>query len=131
MLASLPLWRKWCLHTGLVDDPGQRKIHDQPVPLAGGLAVMTGLLLPALVACLVLWWQGTGGNVGRVSFGINPAPLTTARFALLDPDAVFLLEYGLGRRAIELAGIVVGALGMLWVGWLDWSVVGMNQADEL
>ena len=44
-LASLPLWRKWCLRTGLVDDPGHRKIHDQPVPLAGGLAVISGLAL--------------------------------------------------------------------------------------
>ena len=49
-LLTLPLWRKWCLRAGLVDDPGQRKIHDQPIPLAGGLAVMTGLLLPAVVA---------------------------------------------------------------------------------
>jgi UDP-GlcNAc:undecaprenyl-phosphate GlcNAc-1-phosphate transferase len=119
VLASLPLWRKWCLHTGLVDDPGRRKIHDQPVPLAGGLAVMTGLLVPSLVACLMLWWQGTGGNAGKASFGINPAPLTTARFGLLDSNAVSLLAYGLGRRAVELAGIAVGALGMLWVGWLD------------
>ena len=33
-------------HPNLVDDPGQRKIHDQPVPLAGGFAVLTGILLP-------------------------------------------------------------------------------------
>ena len=43
---SVPLWRKWSYRTGLVDDPGQRKIHDRPVSLAGGLAVLTGLLLP-------------------------------------------------------------------------------------
>ena len=36
--ASLPLWRRWCEHVGLVDTPGHRKIHDHPVPLAGGLA---------------------------------------------------------------------------------------------
>ena len=45
-LLALPLWRKWCLCVKLVDDPGQRKIHDQPIPLAGGLAVLTGILLP-------------------------------------------------------------------------------------
>ena len=64
VLIALPLWRKWCLRTGLVDDPGHRKIHDQPIPLAGGLAVMTGLLVPTLLACLVLWWQKAGGNAG-------------------------------------------------------------------
>ena len=112
VLAALPLWRKWCLRTGLVDEPGHRKIHDQPIPLAGGLAVITGLLIPTLLACLVLWWQRTGGNAGSTSHG-------TSRLALLDPGSAFLLRYGLGRRAIELAGIFLGAFGMLWVGWLD------------
>ena len=35
---TLPLWRRWCLRVGLVDEPGHRKIHAAPVPLAGGLA---------------------------------------------------------------------------------------------
>ena len=43
--ASLPLWRAWCVRTGLVDDPGQRKIHNIPIPLAGGLAVLEHLSL--------------------------------------------------------------------------------------
>ena len=34
VLAALPLWRRWCLRTGLIDEPGHRKIHDQPIPLA-------------------------------------------------------------------------------------------------
>ena len=49
-LLTLPLWRKWCLRVNLVDDPGQRKIHDTPVPLAGGFAVLTGILLPLMLA---------------------------------------------------------------------------------
>ena len=114
VLVALPLWRKWCLHTGLVDDPGKRKIHDQPVPLAGGLAVMTGLVVPALVACLVLWWRSVCGSPGS-----HAAPPTSGRSALLDPNSVFLLAYGLGRRALELGGIFAGAFGMLCVGWLD------------
>ena len=31
-----------------MDDPGHRKIHATPIPLAGGLAVMTGLVVPLL-----------------------------------------------------------------------------------
>ena len=119
VLAALPLWRKWCLRTGLVDDPGQRKIHDQPIPLAGGLAVMTGLLFPTLLACLVLWWQGASGTLGEVSFTRHATSHTAVRVTLLDPRSAFLLQYGLGRRAMELAGIFLGAFGMLWVGWLD------------
>jgi UDP-GlcNAc:undecaprenyl-phosphate/decaprenyl-phosphate GlcNAc-1-phosphate transferase len=101
-LITLPLWRRWCLRTGLVDDPGHRKIHDQPIPLAGGLAVMTGLLVPTLSAALLLAWQRAG--VPITAFTDNAAPL---------------LRHGLNRRALELGGILLGALGMLLVGWLD------------
>jgi UDP-GlcNAc:undecaprenyl-phosphate GlcNAc-1-phosphate transferase len=104
---SLPLWRRWCLRTGLVDDPGHRKIHDQAVPLAGGLAVATGLLVPMALAALLLWWQ---------------VPRQWLHATLLGPgsaDPVFLLKYGLNRRALELTGILLGAGGMLALGWLD------------
>ncbi|MGO8931472.1 MAG: MraY family glycosyltransferase [Limisphaerales bacterium] len=119
VLACLPLWQKWCLRTGLVDDPGHRKIHDRPIALAGGLAVMTGLLIPTLLAGLVLWWQRAGGHGGGVPVIAGSASRATGRFALLDPNSAFLLQYGLGRRATELAGIFLGAFGMLWVGCLD------------
>ena len=92
---SLPFWRRGCLRIGLVDDPGHRKIHDTPIPLAGGLAVMTGLLLPLLAAILTL------------------------KLNLLGAEAVDKLSYGLGKRAGQLAAIFVGALGMLVLGGLD------------
>jgi UDP-GlcNAc:undecaprenyl-phosphate GlcNAc-1-phosphate transferase len=119
VLAALPLWRKWCLRTGLVDEPGQRKIHDQPIPLAGGLAVMTGLLVPTLLACLVLWFQKAGGSAWDGPVISTQTSPDTGRLALLDPESAFLLQYGLGRRAIELVGIFLGAFGILLVGWLD------------
>jgi UDP-GlcNAc:undecaprenyl-phosphate/decaprenyl-phosphate GlcNAc-1-phosphate transferase len=113
VLVALPLWRKWCVRTGLVDDPGKRKIHDRPIPLAGGLAVMTGLAVPALLGCLVLWCQSLGGPPSPAASRI------TGRLAWLDSNSVYLLQYGLGRRALELGGIMAGAFGMLFVGWLD------------
>jgi UDP-GlcNAc:undecaprenyl-phosphate GlcNAc-1-phosphate transferase len=119
VLAALPLWRKWCLHTGLVDDPGQRKIHDRPIPLAGGLAVMTGLLVPTVLACVVLGWQGGGSSGGAPASTPGSAPHNGGLSWLLDPGSAFLLHYGLGRRALELAGIFLGAFGILLVGVLD------------
>ena len=50
---SVPFWRNWCRRAGVMDDPGQRKLHSTPVPLAGGLAVMTGLLVPLLAGALL------------------------------------------------------------------------------
>jgi UDP-GlcNAc:undecaprenyl-phosphate/decaprenyl-phosphate GlcNAc-1-phosphate transferase len=113
-LFTLPLWRKWCLRVGLVDDPGHRKIHDQPVALAGGFALITGLLLPMLLASIFLWWQ----DPGSVNSVISPDPVH-GKLSTLNGNTLYLLGYGLQRRALELAGLLVGALGMLLVGWLD------------
>jgi UDP-GlcNAc:undecaprenyl-phosphate GlcNAc-1-phosphate transferase len=117
-LATLPLWRNWCVRTGLVDDPGQRKIHEQPIPLAGGLAVMTGLLAPMALASLFLWWQGTGSAQSIASAQSSGSHLIRGTTAL-NANPAFLLRYGLSRRGPELAGILAGALGMLLVGWWD------------
>jgi UDP-GlcNAc:undecaprenyl-phosphate GlcNAc-1-phosphate transferase len=99
---TLPLWEKFCLRIGLMDDPGDRKIHDRPIPLAGGLAVTTGLLVPTIVASLFLLLQGYLG-----------------KFEILGTNSAFLLLHGLARRHTELIGILLGALGMLLLGILD------------
>ncbi len=93
--ASLPLWRAWCERTGLVDDPGHRKIHHTPIPLAGGLAVFTGIALVVLGSVAVVQLQ------------------------LLDKEAAEKLSYGLGRRGPQLVAILFGALGMVVLGWWD------------
>ncbi|MCU0789399.1 MAG: hypothetical protein MUC91_14710 [Verrucomicrobia bacterium] len=33
---SLPVWQQVCRRTGLLDAPGHRKLHGEPIPLAGG-----------------------------------------------------------------------------------------------
>jgi UDP-GlcNAc:undecaprenyl-phosphate GlcNAc-1-phosphate transferase len=110
---SLPFWRSWCLRTGLLDDPGHRKIHQQPVPLAGGLAVATGILLPTILgACLLYLFRGNG----NLHPGIAEKAASLVRW---DEHAESLLLYGLNRRMLELCGILIGALGMLSLGWLD------------
>ena len=94
-LLTLPLWRRWCLHTKLVDDPGQRKIHDAPVPLAGGLAVLTGMLLPLAAGAIF------------IQLGVSLTSQT------------HLMAHGLNRRAGELGVIAFGAMVMVALGWLD------------
>ena len=94
-LFALPLWREWCLRVNLVDDPGRRKIHDAPVPLAGGFAVLTGILLPLALGALF-----------ASSSAENPR--------VLPPIA-----YGFSRRALELAAITFGAIAITLLGWLD------------
>jgi UDP-GlcNAc:undecaprenyl-phosphate GlcNAc-1-phosphate transferase len=44
-----PLIRIIALHMGFVDKPSQRKIHMEPVPLMGGLAIYSSFMLSLLV----------------------------------------------------------------------------------
>ena len=94
-LLALPFWRRWCIRRGLVDDPGHRKIHATPIPLAGGFAVMTGLALPIIAGSIILILDSSAS------------------------PAFDLLQYGLGKRAVELGAILLGAIGMLLLGWVD------------
>lgn len=99
---SMPLWERLCVRWGLMDDPGHRKIHDRSIPLAGGLAVVTGLLFPTILASLLLLLQSKGMNL-----------------PLLNPNSASLLMHGLEVRSLRLAGILLGAVGMLLIGILD------------
>ena len=94
-MLALPLWRKWCLRTNLVDDPGHRKIHSTPVPLAGGFAVLTGILLPLAAGAILL------------------------KFGILKISSAGLIVHGIDRRAVELAVLALGAVAITILGWLD------------
>jgi UDP-GlcNAc:undecaprenyl-phosphate GlcNAc-1-phosphate transferase len=94
-LLALPLWRKWCLRTNLVDDPGHRKIHSSPIPLAGGFAVLTGILLPLLAGAILLKL-----NIVKIA-------------------AANAIVHGIDRRAIELLVLGLGAIAITILGWLD------------
>jgi UDP-GlcNAc:undecaprenyl-phosphate/decaprenyl-phosphate GlcNAc-1-phosphate transferase len=107
---SVPLWRRWAVGRGLVDDPGHRKVHRQPIPLAGGLALLTGMLFTLAVAVLILLIHPL----------LDPLLASSPLFrAGLLPSGFDLLVYGFGRRAFQLAAILFGALGMVVLGWLD------------
>lgn len=94
-LAGLPVWRNWCRSGGLVDDPGRRKIHEEPIPLAGGLTVLSAMLLPILAGCLALFLK------------------------FFPPETVSLLKHGYEARLAQLLAILAGAAGMCALGWAD------------
>ena len=53
LLASLTLTipvRQLALRVGMVDQPGPRKVHMQPIPLLGGMAIYSAVLLAMLVS---------------------------------------------------------------------------------
>ena len=87
--ATLPIWRAGCRRSGLIDDPGDRKIHEQPIPLAGGLAILSGLLLPILALPFL-------GKMGQ------PEPGVMLRLAALLGGAVAMTLLGLLDDRVEL-----------------------------
>jgi UDP-GlcNAc:undecaprenyl-phosphate GlcNAc-1-phosphate transferase len=94
-LLTLPLWRTWCLRTDHVDEPGHRKIHNDAVPLAGGFAVLTGILVPLLVGAVLL----EGG--------------------LIKSSATGAIIHGLNKRGLELLILAAGAVFITALGALD------------
>lgn len=54
-LLSAYVIRRWAPSWGLVDKPGSRKVHENPTPLGGGIAVWLGVVLPFLTGQVVLW----------------------------------------------------------------------------
>ena len=94
-LVALPLWRKWCLRINLVDDPGHRKIHSSPIPLAGGFAVLTGILLPLLLGAFFL------------------------KCEIINVSNTSAIVHGLGKRALELSVLALGAVAITVLGWFD------------
>lgn len=93
--AVIPLWRRHCEKLGLVDAPGERKLQVQPVPLAGGFAIATGLLVSILL----------GSALTCFDWGDN--------------EIAAKLQYGLSHRAHPLATILAGGIGMLLLGAID------------
>ena len=92
----LPGCRIFCRRIGLVDDPGHRKIHETTIPLAGGLSVMLGIILP-LLASFVMSHTGIPGT----------------------PQTQELMQHGIDKRQSELIAIAIGALIVVVTGALD------------
>src|SRR5258708_1869022 len=93
--AVTPIWRRVCVRLGLVDDPGPRKIHTAAVPLAGGPALFTALLVSAALCALA------------ISAGI------------LDDLTLERLRYVFAHRSGQLIVFLSGALAMFSLGLLD------------
>ena len=94
-LGASRFWIRKAASLGLVDQPGHRKIHSKPIPLAGGLIVTTGLIVPLVFAIVFV------------------------KTSLLGSTLTDLSSYGLSQRTVQLIGLLSGAIGMLSLGLVD------------
>jgi UDP-GlcNAc:undecaprenyl-phosphate GlcNAc-1-phosphate transferase len=134
---------------GLLDRPGHRKIHTEPVPLGGGLAIWAGLFVGLLLVlfggALVL----RSPSIGRT---ISYWPLAGQIYQLLEthaggiqrqlPDVMFLLVCstvlmllgladdlrGLDWRLRLAVQLGVAVIVVVWKGWkltafVEWPIL--------
>src|SRR5258706_13028464 len=69
---------------GFVDRPGHRKIHSNPKPLGGGVAIFLGVALPLGGVLLFAWLPQHLQHIGRV----GPEPVVFGGLRLKRPLAM-------------------------------------------
>jgi UDP-GlcNAc:undecaprenyl-phosphate GlcNAc-1-phosphate transferase len=103
LIASMGLTvpvRQLALRVGMVDHPGPRKVHLQPIPLLGGLAIYLGVLIALLVSM-------DGPALTQV-IGIYAGATLVAVVGILD-------DRGLLHHQIKLFGAMPAAAVILLV----------------
>jgi UDP-GlcNAc:undecaprenyl-phosphate GlcNAc-1-phosphate transferase len=141
LIASLGLTvpvRELALRVGMVDHPGPRKVHAQPMPLLGGLAIYLGVLIALLVTM--------GGPALRQVMGIYAGATLVAVVGILDDRGLLHHQIKL-FGAMPLAAVILLASGIraqvfsvIWPGtvsiWADTAltlvwVVGITASFSI
>ena len=94
-----PIVRASAPALGLIDLPGERKVHVQPTPRGGGIAIFLGVLIPTIVLGVVC----VAGPAGR--------------FAIV--DEILQELRGASHLAVQLAAIAAGAVVLFLTGLAD------------
>ena len=133
-----PLWRRLAPGWGFLDRPGGRKVHREPVPRGGGLAVFAGFH----AACAVVFlfpWQPFAGQLSiawwyrflPVSAGVVLLGLLDDRFDL-KPMVKLAGQMVVAAVAYESGIHLQNVLGVAFPEWVDaiatvfWFVALMN-----
>src|SRR3974390_893014 len=113
LIASLGLTvpvRQLAIRVGMVDHPGPRKVHLQPMPLLGGLAIYCGVLIALLVSM-------RGPALTQV-IGIYLGATLVALVGILD-------DRGLLHHQIKLFGAMPAAAVILLVSGIRAQVFSL------
>lgn len=126
--------RRVAPRVGFVDRPGGRKIHANPKPLGGGIAIFLGIVIPMLAVLVLLHTASFGEGHGRW----NPAYISGARehtplaLGLLAAMFVMLL-LGLrdDRRAMGPYSKLVIQLAVIAAFVIVFNVRALTTLDHL
>jgi len=113
-IGLIPLLRGAAVRLHAVDEPNERKVHLQPMPRTGGIALAVGTYLA------VIFWAPESGFFRAVLAGAGIVALT----GLADDVK------GLGYRA-KFAGQLLGALIVVFYGGLRIEYLGALLPEEV
>ena len=103
-----PLAKRIAHRLGIVAIPGARKIHQVPIPQAGGLAMLAGIVVMVLVQAAGEAWLGWRGFLS--DFGASPALLASIAAGTLIIFVVGFIDdlYDI-RPGTKFAGQIIAA----------------------
>lgn len=142
-----PLVRRLALHWGTVDEPSSRKLHRDPIPLMGGLAILIGTWTPLVLLC---FWENditrAVANKFHVFAAIFLAGAAMALIGILDdrrklnhnwkfavqiPVAIALVATGFRFEGVTIPGLGATALGWFGPVLSVLFIVGITNALNL
>ena len=95
--AITPLVRKLAPVLGLIDLPGHRKVHVQPTPRGGGIAIFLGVFIPVIsvvTACLLIR-TGQSSGIDQIVDSVQGSTHRLTQFAAIGLGAFVLFFTGL------------------------------------
>ena len=113
-MALIPPLRLLASRLHIIDQPGERKVHQHPVPMVGGIAFAIGAFAS------VLWW----GPKNSTTFSVLLGGLIILGFGVWDDRA------NLGYR-IKLVGQVVAAFVVVIIGGIRFESIPFMLDAEL
>jgi len=110
--------RRWGPGLGLVDRPGQRKLHALPMPTSGGLAIWLGIMLPLLLGQLALWLVEASPGLGAAL----PESITPHLSGLLQQSGKLWILLT-GGTVLMILGLVDDRRGLDWRSRLAFQIL--------
>lgn len=133
-VSATPVIRKLAVRLGVVDNPNARKIHKQPMPLMGGVAIY----LAFIVALLVLGDRGYIQEVVGILLGATLCAFVGLWDDRANLPALFkLMMQMLATLILVASGVQVRALGngvlnaLVTVLWVVGITNAMNLLDNM
>ncbi len=136
-----PLARRIGMRWGMMDEPGDRKIHREVIPRSGGLAIFTAFVGAIGLDVLLAAWliEGAPDGDGLAPYRANLSLVAPRLIAILSGlTLVFLIgvmddRKGLGPKT-KLAGQILSVAPLLWAGvridayMQEWMTPGVATA---